>query len=415
MPLTDVKVRNAKPGEKPYRLADSGGLYLEVTSKGGLYWRMAYRFAGKRKLLAIGVYPDVSLALARERRDAARKQIATGADPSAAKKAEKRESRDRASNTFQAISDEWVATHGARLVEGSRARLKLLLKRDIIPAIGREPIATLTPPQILEVARKVQARGALDTAHQVIGLCGQVCRYAVATGRAVSDPTRDLRGALPPAQTVHRSAPTDPKVLGEVLRKIDECERISYAVKQGLRLAPLLLVRPGELRQMQWADVNLDAAEWRFAVTKTRVDHIVSLPTQAVAILRDLHSLTGRGRYVFPNMRDYFKPMNENSLCAALRTAGIAREVATVHGFRAVARTLLDEVLGYRPDLIEHQLAHAVRDANGRAYNRTRFLDERRTMMQGWADYLDRVRTGADVVELGTARRKAEVAAEASA
>jgi len=414
MPLTDVKVRNAKPGEKSYRLADSGGLYLEISPNGGRYWRMAYRHAGKRKLLAIGVYPDVSLALARERRDAARKQVAAGTDPSAAKKAEKREARDRACNTFQAISDEWVATHGARLVDGSRIRLKLLLKRDILPAIGREPIATLTPPQVLEVARKVQARGALDTAHQVIGLCGQVCRYAVATGRAESDPTRDLRGALPAARTVHRSAPTDPKVLGDVLRKIESCERMSYVVKQGLRLAPLLLVRPGELRQMQWADVDLGAQEWRFVVTKTRVDHIVPLSSQAVAILRDLHALTGRGRYVFPNVRDYFKPMNENSLCAAMRTAGIPRDVATVHGFRAVARTMLDEVLGYRPDLIEHQLAHAVRDANGRAYNRTRFLDERKTMLQGWADYLDRVRAGADVVELGQRRRDAG-AAEASA
>lgn len=407
MPLTDVKVRNAKPGEKPYRLADSGGLYLEVTPKGGRYWRMAYRFAGKRKLLAIGVYPDVSLALARERRDAARKQVAAGTDPSAAKKVEKRESRDRASNTFQAISDEWVATHGARLVEGSRARLKQLLKRDILPAIGREPIATLTPPQILEVARKVQARGALDTAHQVIGLCGQVCRYAVATGRAVSDPTRDLRGALPPAQTVHRAAPTDPKVLGEVLRKIEACERMSFPVKQALRLAPLLLVRPGELRQMRWAEVNLESEEWRFRVTKTSIDHIVPLPKQAVAILREMHLLTARGTYVFPNLRDYFKPMNENTLCLAMRTAGITRDVATVHGFRAVARTQLDEVLGYRPDLIEHQLAHAVRDPNGRAYNRTRFLDERKIMLQGWADYLDRVRTGADVVELGQRRREA--------
>ena len=433
MSLNDAQIRTAKAQAKPYRLSDGKGMYLEVTPSGGKYWRMAYRFDGKRKLLALGIYPDVPLAGrkdealgdpdrgywldgARDKRDAARKQLAAGIDPGERKQADKRARKIRAADSFEVIAREWLGKYKPTWSEANAKRIDRLFERDIFPRIGSKPIADLTGPDVLAMARRIEHRGALETAHRAIGNCGQVFRYAVATGRLTSDPTRDLRGALPPVKSTHFAAITEPKRAGELLRLIDGYSG-THIVRCALKLAPLLFVRPGELRRARWADFDLDAAEWRYRVTKTDVDHIVPLPTQAVAILRDLHAYTGpkeasaagvqmrRGEFLFPSARGRGKTMSENTICAALRNLDIPKEEMSAHGFRAMARTLQDEILGFRVDLIEHQLAHAVKDPNGRAYNRTAHLPERRKNMQAWADYLDRLRSGADVVELGKRRR----------
>jgi integrase len=433
MPLNDAQIRTAKAQAKPYRLSDGKGMYLEVTPSGGKYWRMAYRFDGKRKLLALGVYPDVPLAGrkdealgdpdrgywldgARDKRDAARKQLAAGIDPGERKQADKRARKIRAADSFEVIAREWLGKYKPTWSEANAKRIDRLFARDVFPRIGSKPIAELTAPDVLAMARRIEHRGALETAHRAIGNCGQVFRYAVATGRALRDPTRDLRGALPPVKSTHFAAITEPKRAGELLRLIDGYSG-THIVRCALKLAPLLFVRPGELRRARWADFDLDAGEWRYRVTKTDVDHIVPLPTQAVAILRDLYAFTGpkeasaagvpirRGEFLFPSARGRGKTMSENTICAALRNLDIPKEEMSAHGFRAMARTLQDEILGFRVDLIEHQLAHAVKDPNGRAYNRTAHLPERRKNMQAWADYLDRLRSGADVVELGKRRR----------
>lgn len=408
MPLTDTAIRNAKPRDDLYRLQDAAGLYLRVLPAGGKYWRWDYRYAGKRKTLALGTYPDVSLAAARTRRDAARRLLANGADPGVAKAAAKRARVEAAGNSFEALAREWLAREQPTWAPKHAEKVAQRFERDILPCIGAKPISDLTAPEVLAMARRIEARGALETAHRAIGDCGQVFRYAVATGRALRDPTRDLRGALPARQRgKHFAAITTPARVGELLRAIDGYSG-THVVRCALRLAPLVFVRPGELRTARWADIDLDAGEWRFRVTKTDIDHVVPLAAQAVACLRDLHALTGRGELAFPGARSRAKPMSENAVTAALRNLDIAKEEMSSHGFRAMARTLLDEVLGFRVDLIEHQLAHAVRDPLGRAYNRTAHLPERRKMMQAWADYLDRLRAGAEVVELGAARRQAE-------
>lgn len=414
MPLTDTAVRNAKPGmkpakgaepakptTKPYRLSDERGLYLEVTPAGGKYWRFKYRFEGIEKRLALGVFPDVPLKMARERRDEARKLLADGIDPSEHRKATKSARADRAANSFEVVAREWFgkmaptwnAAHGDRIIRR--------LERDIFPWIGGTPVADVAAPELLAVLRRIEGRGALETAHRALQNCGQVFRYAIATGRAERDPSGDLRGALPPVKGQHFAAVTDPKRLAEILRMLDGYEG-TFAVKCALRLAPLVFVRPGELRNARWADIDLDAAEWRYTVSKTNTPHIVPLATQAVEILRELHKLTGTGTFVFPSARSASRPMSDNAILAAMRRLGVPKEEMTGHGFRAVARTILDEVLGVRPDLIEHQLAHAVRDPNGRAYNRTAHLPERRKMMQQWGDWLDKQKAGADVIQLRT-------------
>lgn len=406
MPLTDTAIRNAKPGmtpagkltTKPYKMGDSGGLYLEVTPTGGKYWRLKYRIGGKEKRLSLGVYPDVPLATpkgqdrikgARELRDEARKLLAAGVDPSDHRKASNAARADRAANSFEIVAREWYgklaptwnAAHGDRIIRR--------LERDVFPWIGGRPVAEVAAPELLAVLRRIEARGALETAHRALGNCGQVFRYAIATGRAVRDPSGDLRGALPPVKGEHFAAVTEPKRLAEILRALDGYQG-TFTVQCALRLAPLVFVRPGELRKARWADIDLDAAEWRYTVTKTGTPHIVPLATQAVTILRELHKLTGHGKFVFPGARTNGRPMSDNAILAAMRRLGVPKEEMSGHGFRAVARTILDEVLGARPDLIEHQLAHAVRDPNGRAYNRTAHLPERRKMMQQWADWLDR-------------------------
>lgn len=399
MALTDTAIRNAKPGDKTIKLFDERGLYLEVSPAGGKWWRLKYRFDGKEKRLSLGVYPDVSLKDARERRDAARKLLADGTDPSENRKAQKSARADRAANSFEVVAREWYAKYSATWAKDHGNRILRRFERDIFPWIGGRPIAEITAPELLAVVRRIEDRGALETAHRALGNCGQVFRYAVATGRAERDPSGDLRGALPPVKGEHFAATTDPKRVGEILRALDGYQG-TLTVRCALRLAPLVFVRPGELRKAEWTDIDLDAAEWRYTVTKTNTPHIVPLSRQAVAILRELQPLTGRGQFVFPGARSNGRPMSDNAILAAMRRMGIGKEEMSGHGFRAVARTILDEVLGVRPDYIEHQLAHAVRDPNGRAYNRTAHLPERRKMMQQWADYLDKLKAGAEIIQI---------------
>ena len=392
MPLTDITIRNAKPGPKPVKLFDERGMFLLVTPAGGKWWRLKYRFDGKEKLLSLGVYPDVGLKDARERRDTARKQLANGIDPSLNRKAQKSLRQIQVANSFETVSREWYEKHAPNWVASHGDRIIRRLERDIFPFIGKRPIGEVAAPELLDVIRRIEARGALETAHRALSNCGQVFRYAVATGRATRDPSADLRGALPPVKGEHFAAVTDPEQVGALLRSINDYQG-TPTVACALRLAPLVFVRPGELRTAEWAHIDLDAGEWRYTVTKTGTPHIVPLATQAVTIFRELQPLTGHGRYVFPSARASTRPMSDNAILAAMRRMGISKEEMSGHGFRAMARTILDEVLGFRPDLIEHQLAHAVKDPNGRAYNRTAHLPERRKMMQEWANYLDKITT----------------------
>ncbi|RUR09713.1 tyrosine-type recombinase/integrase [Legionella septentrionalis] len=388
MALNHTKIINAKPREKAYKLADEKGLFLYVTPKGGMYWRMKYRFGGKEKLLALGVYPDVSLAKARNDRDDARKLLADNIDPGEHRKVMKQVESDRSSNSFEIIAREWFVKYSSNWVKSHSDKIIQRFERDIFPWIGKKPITDVTPPVLLSVIRRIEERGALETAHRALSNCGQVFRYGIATGRAERDSSQDLKGALPPVKTKHFSAQTDPKRFGDLLRIFDDYQG-SLIVRSALRLAPLFFVRPGELRHAKWEDIDFDKAQWSFIVTKTNTPHIVPLANQAIKVLTELQPLTKSSPYVFPSARSNSRPMSDNAILAALRRLGISKEELSGHGFRATARTLLDEVLNVRPDIIEHQLAHAVRDPNGRAYNRTAHLAERKKMMQDWADYLD--------------------------
>jgi len=397
MALSDTAIRNAKPGVKPAKLFDERGLFLLVNPAGGKWWRFRFSFGGKEKLLSLGVYPDVGLKDARGRRDAARKLLAEGVDPGENRKTQKAARQDRAANSFEAVTREWFQKFSPKLVSAHRQRVIRRFERDIFPWIGSKPIADVSAPELLAVVRRIEGRSALETAHRALGNCRQVFRYAIATGRCTRDPSGDLRGALPPTNGEHFAAITEPAQAAGLLRALAGYQG-TFTVACALRLVPYVFVRPGEFRKAEWADFDLDAAEWRYTVTKTNTPHIVPLATQAVAILRELHALTGSGRYVFPGVRSNKRPMSDNAILAAMRRMGISKEEMSGHGFRAMARTILDEVLGVRPDFIEHQLAHAVKDPNGRAYNRTSHLPERREMMQQWADYLDNLKTGADII-----------------
>ena len=401
MPLTDTTIKNAKSGDKTARLFDGGGMYLEISPAGGKWWRLKYRYDGKEKRLSLGVYPDVSLKDARQRRDDARKLLADGVDPSENRKAIKAAKIDRAANSFEVIAREWFAKNSATWSENHGSRIIRRLERDIFPWVGGRPIAEIKAPELLATLRRIEERGAVETAHRAHQNCGQVFRYAIATGRAERDPSPDLKGALPPVKQTHHAAITDPKAIAELLRALDGYQG-AFVTQCALRLAPLFFVRPGELRKAEWAEIDLDTAEWNIPAErmKMREPHLVPLCTQAVKILRELHALTGTSRYVFPGARTNGRPMSDNAVLAALRRMGFAKDEMSGHGFRAMARTILDEVLGVRPDFIEHQLAHAVRDPNGRAYNRTAHLAERRKMMQQWADYLDKLKAGAEVIPL---------------
>jgi len=397
--LTDIKVRQAKPGSKAQKLSDSQGLFLQISPSGGKWWRLAYRFMGKQKLLSLGTYPAVSLAEARQRRDEAKKLLANGVDPAENRKAAKLSRQERAANSFEAVAREWFAKFSTTWSKSHGDRIIRRLENDIFPWLGDKPIADITPPTLLAVVRRIEDRGAVETSHRAMQNCGQVFRYAVATGRAERDPSQDLKGALPPVTKNHFKSITDPVQIGALLRNIDTY-RGGLVARCAIRLAPLVFVRPGELRHAEWEHIDLETAEWRYTVSKTNTEHIVPLSRQAVSILQELQPLTGHKRYVFPANRGQGRPMSENTINAALRSLGYDKETLTGHGFRAMARTLLDEILGFRPDIIEHQLAHAVRDPLGRAYNRTTHLPERRKMMQDWADYLDKLKVGAEVIQL---------------
>lgn len=399
MPLSDTTIRSTKPAAKPQRLFDGGGLYLEVSPAGGKLWRLKYRHGGKEKRLALGAYPDTGLKDAREKRDAARKLLAAGVDPGEQRKAEKAAGEERAANSFEVIAREWHAKQSATWVELHASRIMLRMENDIFPWLGRRPIADITAKEFLATVNRIADRGAVESAHRVLQNCGQVMRYAIATGRAERNPVADLRGALPPVKQTHLAAITDPHTIGGLLRAIDAYQG-SFVTRCALRLAPLLFVRPGELRQAEWSEFDLDAAQWNLPAEKMKMrePHLVPLAPQAVAILRELQALTGGGRYLFPSPRSPQRPMSNNGVLSALRRMGYGTEEMSGHGFRAMARTVLDEVLHFRPDYIEHQLAHAVKDPNGRAYNRTAHLAERRKMMAGWADYLDTLKAGGNIV-----------------
>ena len=405
MTLTDVTIRKAKPADKTQRLFDGGGMYLEVSPAGGKWWRLKYRFGGKEKRLSLGTYPDTGLANAREKRDAARKLLAAGVDPGEQRKAAKAAGEERAANSFEVVAREWHAKQSATWVDLHASRIMLRMENDVCPWLGSRPIADVTAKELLATVNRIVDRGAVESAHRVLQNCGQVLRYAIATGRAERNPAADLRGALPPVKQSHLAAITDPGAIGALLRAMDAYNG-SLVTKCALRLAPLVFVRPGELRQAEWAEFDLDAAEWNLPAEKMKMrePHLVPLAPQAVAILRELHALTGRGRYVFPSARSPQRPMSNNAVLSALRRMGYGIEEMSGHGFRAMARTVLDEVLHFRPDYIEHQLAHAVKDPNGRAYNRTAHLPERRKMMAAWADYLDTLKAGGNVVAI---KRKA--------
>lgn len=405
MALTDTFVKNVKHSGAPAgdKHTDGHGMHLLVKAA-GKYWRLNYRFLGKQKTLALGVYPEVSLAQARQRRDQARKLLAQGIDPSEAKRAEKVSRKLAADNTFESVARTWLEKSKLNRAESTDAKVKAWLTKDVFPHIGQLPITAITPRDVLDVARKMEKRGAIDSAMRVKQVCGQVFRFAVAEGSAERDVTADLRGALVKQPTQHLAAITDPNKVGELLRAIHGYSGHPATVA-ALKLAPLLFVRPGELRHAEWSEIDLEAAEWRIPGAKMKMgaDHIVPLATQAVEVLTELQRLTGRARYVFPSVRTGARPMSENTINAALRGMGYSSDMHTAHGFRATARTILDEVLGERVDLIEHQLAHAVKDVNGRAYNRTAHLPARKAMMQRWADYLDQLRAGGAVLAFKTA------------
>jgi integrase len=366
---------------------------------GGKWWRLKYRFDGKEKRLSLGVYPDVGLKDARERRDECRRLLANGVDPSENRKAVKASRVQLAHNSFEMVAREWLSKYSPSWAKGHEERVRQRLERDIFPWIGEKPVGEIEAPELLTVLRRIEDRGAVDTAHRALGSCGQIFRYSIATGRCKRDTSADLRGALAPINGSHFASTTEPKDLARILRALDGYQG-TLTVRCALRLAPLVFVRPGELRKAEWVNFDLDEAEWRFVVSKTDTPPIVPLCRQALEILREIRPLTGRGQFVFPSARSSKRPMSDNAVLAAMRRMGIGAEEMSGHGFRAAARTILDEVLAFRADFIEHQLAHEVRDPNGRAYNRTAHLAERKKMMQAWADYLDKLKACAEIIPI---------------
>jgi integrase len=396
MSLTDTAIRSAKPREKAHKLFDQKGLYLQVNPNGSKLWRFRYRFVDKESRVALGAYPQVMLAMAREKQLEAQRLLDKGVEPGQYKQQAKRAAAVAAANTFEAVAREWFAKFSPKWAESHSCKVLLRVNNDLIPWLGTRPISAIEADELLGVIRRVEVRGALDSAHRCLGTSSQIFRYAIATSRAKRNPAADLRGALPPVQDNHFPSITDPEKVGELMRAINGYKG-NFATCCALRLAPLLFLRPINLRKAEWQYVNFNAAEMRIpgALLKMREDLVVPLARQASAILQELQPLTGKGRFLFPCEGKPTRPMSENAINGALRRLGYATdEEITGHGFRAMARTMLDEVLGYRVEWIEMQLAHTVNDPNGRAYNRTAFLAARKEMMQGWADYLDRLREG---------------------
>lgn len=394
MPLTVLQVDKAKPKDKDYKLSDERGMFLLVTKAGGKLWRLKYRFDGKEKALAIGAYPDLSLKDAREIRDTARNQLAKGIDPSAEKQAKKYSSVLAAENSFEVIANEWFAARMQEKSETHKVRTRSMLNNYLFPFIGRKPIQDITPLMLLDTLRKMEAKGIVETARRAKQTASQVFRYAIITGRAQHDPAADLKGALQIPKKRHFSAITEPKQVGGLMLAIDNYHG-SYTVQTALKCSALWFCRPGELRTLEWANVNWDEKRIEIIAEKTHQQHIIPLCSQAIELLESMRPISGYSKYVFPSNRGMSRPMSENTIRVALRTMGYSNDDMTAHGFRAMARTLLDEVLNYRVEWIEQQLAHSVKDANGRAYNRTKHLPQRFEMMQRWADYLDELKAAA--------------------
>ena len=398
MALSDIAIRNAKASNKVFKLYDEQGLFIQVTPSGGKWWRLKFRFGGKEKLLSLGVYPDVSLKQARDRRDDARKLLAEGVDPSEHRKASKASKKDSAANSLEVISREWAESFFLNKSASHKVRTIRRLESYIFPWLGSKPISDLTAPLILESVNRVKDLNKLETAIRTLQALSQVFRYAVQTGRALRDPCVDLRGALPSPTVKHMAAFTEPQEIAELLRAIDGFTG-SLTVNIALRLAPLVFVRPSELRTAKWADIDLESKEWRYRVSKTKTDHLVPLSEQAVKLFLEIKPVSGHGEFVFMGGHDPKKPMSDAAINAALKRMGYDTQTQiTGHGFRATARTVLHERLNIDPYVIEHQLAHKVPDALGAAYNRTKFFEQRKEMMQKWADYLDELKAGAKVL-----------------
>lgn len=390
MPLTDIQIKHFKPNTKAYKKSDEKGLFIMVNPSGSKYWRLAYRYAGKQNTLPLGVYPDVSLKEAREQRDDARRQLRDGIDPSIKRKMDKQAKVISAANSFEAVGREWHEKFKTRWSENHSQKILTRLEKDLFPWLGKRPISEIEPPELLLTIRRIENRGALETAHRTLQICGQIFRYAISTARAVRDLSADLKGALPPVKKGHFSAITTPEELAPLLKDIRGYQG-NFVTRIAMQMLPYIFVRPGELRHAEWSEIDFEERLWTIPATKMkmRADHLVPLADQAIALLQEILPLTGNKEYVFPSLNSSRRPMSDNTVRAAFRRMGYTKEQITPHGFRATARTLLDEKLEFPIHLIEHQLAHAVKDANGRAYNRTAHLPQRREMMQDWANYLD--------------------------
>ena len=394
MALTDLAIKGAKPKEKSYKLSDGGGLYIEISPAGGKWWRYKYRFNGKESRLSLGTYPDVGLKEARNLHAIERKKLASGIDPSESRKTQKAASKLNADNSFEVIAREWWEAHMKNKADSHKDKVIRRFELYLFPWIGSKPIADITAPQMLQAVKRIENLNKLETAHRALQTAGQVFRYAVQTGRAIRDVTADLKGALPASSIKHMAAFTEPKQIAELLRAIDGFNG-TLTVQCALKLSPLVFTRPSELRRAKWSDIDLESGEWRYFVSKTQIDHLVPLSTQAIEILRTIHPVSGHGEYVFQGGHSPLRPMSEAAINAALKRMGYdTKTQITGHGFRAMARTALHERLNFEPYVIEHQLAHKVPDTLGAAYNRTKFIDKRKIMMQAWADYLDELKAG---------------------
>lgn len=387
--LSDAKARNAKPRSKPYKIADGEGLFLLVTPAGGKYWRLKYFYGGKEKLLALGVYPEVTLADARERRIQARKVVAAGNDPAEAKKQARRLAIIKSGNSFETVAREWFEQRKHEWAPSSASTMLARLEKHLFPKLGRRPIADITPPEVLEALRVMEDRGTLETARRMMQSCGKIFMYAIATGRAERNPVPDLRGALKTPVVRHYSF-LKAGDLPKYLKKLDGYDG-NPLTRLALRLLLLTFVRTSELRGAEWAEIDWKKAEWRIPAERMKMKelHIVPLSKQAIAVLRQLQKLTGDRRYAFPNLHNSSACMSENTMLYALYRMGYHSRT-TGHGFRSTASTILNEH-GFRADVIERQLAHSERNTVRAAYNHAQYLPERREMMQWWADYLDQV------------------------